>query len=357
LSIHPSLLDLRFSAPRAARASLPASLFRTHALPPAERFATWRDSVNVFLDCRLDARSDAFGFNGQVESYLLDDLMLSRCTAGLQKFDRPSLKIARDDIDHYMIQLFLRGHTDMRLGRRNVRGARIVGFDLADVLDSVNADFDLLCVLVPRARLAPLIRHPDGLQGSMPVTEDGAGGLLANFLKDLFEILPALAPSQAPGAARALIELIATAFDGARFAPGDAPACAQRALELRARLFVKSRLGDRDLGPDDVASAMGLSRSALYRLFRDRGGIAHYIREQRLRRSFADLAHGRGAQIAQVAYRWGFSDPAHFARLFRERFDCTPSDARAFRAAGAGGATSDPRIGDRRYEEWIAGLA
>jgi AraC-like DNA-binding protein len=350
-------VDLRLGASRTARAGLPASLFRTHALPGDDRFRVWCESVSVFLDSRLDPHCDAHRFNGQVESYLLADLMLSRCTASRQKFDRPSLKIARDDIDHYMIQLFLRGHTEMQLGRRSVHGARIVGFDLADVLDSVNADFDLICVLVPRARLSALIRHPDSLQGSMPVTDDGAGGLLANFLRDLFEILPALAPSQAPGAARALVELIATAFNGARFAQGDAPACAQRALELRARLFVKSRLENPALGPEDVARAMGLSRSALYRLFRERGGIAHYIREQRLRRCFADLAQGRGAQVAQIAYRWGFSDPAHFARLFRQRFDCTPSDARALHATAATEAASDPRIGDRRYEGWIAGLA
>ena len=282
--------------------------------------------------------------------------MLSRCTANHQKFDRPAVKIARDDIDHYMVQLFLGGCTDMKLGRRNIQGTRLVGFDLADVLDSFNADFDLLCVLVPRARLAPLLRFPDSLHGTMPLAEGGAGGLLANFLRDLFGILPALAPSQAAGAARALIELIATAFNGACFAQGDVPAAAERALQLRARLFVKSRLGERDLGPEDIARAMGLSRSALYRLFRESGGIARYIREQRLKHSFAELSGGR-TQVAQVAYRWGFADAAHFARLFRHRFGCTPSEAREREAAAADRQDFDPRVGDRRYEEWIAGLA
>lgn len=358
MSVRPNLLDIHSGAARTGRALLPASLFRTHALPHADRFDAWRDSIGVFLDCRLDPRSDTEDFNGQVESYLLDDLMLSRCTANHQKFDRPSLKIARDDIDHYMVQLFLTGGTEMNLGRRRIGSTRLVGFDLADVLDSFNTDFDLLAVLVPRARLAPLLQFPDSLNGTMPLTEDGAGGLLANFLKDVFEILPTLAPVQAAGVARALIELIAAAFNGVRFPANDMPALAERALQLRARLHVKSRLRERDLDPDEVARAMGLSRSALYRLFAQSGGIARYIREQRLRRCFADLAGGSTRdQVAQIAYRWGFADAAHFSRLFRQRFGCTPSETQERATAATGMRDPDPRVGDRRYENWIAGLA
>jgi hypothetical protein len=249
LSVRPNHLDIHSGATRVGSALLPASLFRTHELPHDGRFEAWRQSVGVFLDCRLDSRSDTRDFNGQVESYLLDDLMLSRCTANHQKFDRPSLKIARDDIDHYMVQLFLTGGTEMKLGPRSIGGTCLVGFDLADVLDSFNADFDLLCVLVPRARLAPLLRFPDSLNGAMPLTGDGAGALLANFLKDVFEILPTLAPVQAEGVARALIELIAAAFNGAHFPANDVPALAERALQLRTRLHVKARLHERALNP------------------------------------------------------------------------------------------------------------
>ncbi len=363
MSVRSNLLDIHSGAARAGRALLPASLFRTHGLPHQDRFRAWRESVGVFLDCRLDPHGDAGDFNGQVESYLLDDLMLSRCTANHQKFDRPSLKIARDDIDHYMVQLFITGGTEMRLGRRNIGGTRIVGFDLADVLDSFQHRFSIwLCRVLVRAkaRLQRRCCHrfPDSLHGTVPLTEDGAGALLANFLKDVFEILPALAPVQAAGVARALIELIAAAFNGARFPANDTPAVAERALQLRARLHVKSRLRERDLNPEDIARAMGLSRSALYRLFAGSGGIARYIREQRLRRCFADLAGGSGRdQVAQIAYRWGFADAAHFSRLFRQRFGCTPSETQERTTAATGMSDPDPRIGDRRYERWIAGLA
>jgi AraC-like DNA-binding protein len=348
---------------RVARSRLPGSWFRTNDLPPEERFAAWRESVGVFLQAGLAPQDDPTQFNGDVESYLLDDIVLSRPRANRQKFDRPSGRIARDGLDSYMIQLFVRGHTEVALGRRTVRGPerKIIGFDLGDTLDSHNDDFDILAVLVPRARLAPLLTHPDSLHTATLSTEDGGGGLLANFLPNLFDSLPDLALSQSESAGRALIELIATAFNGATFDENDAPQLAHSALVLKAKSFVKERLASPTLDPDQVAAAMGLSRSALYRLFKESGGIAAYIREQRLRRCFADLVSHRGhdAQIATIAFRWGFGDAALFSRLFRERFGCTPSEARAGAesAIGQGGHSLDARVGDRRYEDWISALA
>jgi AraC-like DNA-binding protein len=40
-----------------------------------------------------------------------------------------------------------------------------------------------------------------------------------------------------------------------------------------------------------------------------------------------------GSRIADVAARWGFASQAHFTRLFRARFGCTPSEVRPPRAA------------------------
>ena len=245
----------------------------------------------------LRRRDDPTLFNGDVESYLLGDIVLSRPRANRQKFDRPSGRIARDGLDSYMIQLFVRGQTEIALGRRSVRGPerKIVGFDLGDTLDSQNDDFDILAVLVPRARLAPLLTHPDSLHTAIPSTESGGGGLLANFLPNLFDSLPDLALSQSESAGRALIELIATAFNGATFAEGDAPQIAHRALVLKAKSFVKARLASPALDPEQVAAAMGLSRSALYRLFKESGGIAYYIRGAKaapLLRSISSVIRG-----------------------------------------------------------------
>ncbi|MBF2937786.1 helix-turn-helix domain-containing protein, partial [Pseudomonas aeruginosa] len=52
--------------------------------------------------------------------------------------------------------------------------------------------------------------------------------------------------------------------------------------------------------------------------------------ERRLERARQLLAspQGRRLDVAEVAYRHGFSSQAHFARAFKARYGMTPSEAR-----------------------------
>ncbi|MES9603980.1 helix-turn-helix domain-containing protein [Actinomadura sp. NPDC000929] len=77
---------------------------------------------------------------------------------------------------------------------------------------------------------------------------------------------------------------------------------------------------------------LGVSVRHLGRIFETAGTTpARHILERRLQRARDELASPAAARttIADVAYRWGFSSQAHFARRFRARFGLTPSEARA----------------------------
>ncbi len=348
---------------RVQRAKIPASLFSTDGLPREQRFAAWRESIGVFLDVRPQREEPAPNFSAQVEGYLFEDIFVSRCQAGAQKFDRPIAKIARDSIDHYMIQLVVDGH--IRMEHRGdsfvIPRGGLIAFDLAEVMDSFNADFTVISIIVPRRRLAPLLVEPDAQQGSRVDPETGAGKLLSNYLLTLFSVAPNLMQAEAGLAARSLLDLIALAFNGAALKTGDLPEMVQRAELMRVQNYIKDRLSHSNLEPITVAEGIGMSRAQLYRLFAPTGGVAEYIREQRLRRCLADLLSLRHAhrQIADIGYRWGFADPITFAKAFKQRFGRTPSEARDAvlsvppeERIGISGY-----IGERLFEEWIAGLA
>jgi AraC-like DNA-binding protein len=348
---------------RIARAKIPASLFDTSALPFAERYAAWRESVGVFLDTRPPLSGVSDRFNARVESYLLDDVILARSTIGAQKFDRKSLRIAQDSIDHYMIQLFMAGTMEMKLAGRSFRlpEGGLIAFDLAETLDSFDDDCDVLCIVIPRRRLSPLLTKPDSQQGVRVDPTSGPGLLLANYMTTLFSIVPTLAPAEASLAARSLVDLVAFAFNGATLKAGDASKVVEQAALLRAQSYIKNHLANPHLGPDAVAEGLATSRAQLYRLFAPVGGVAEYIREQRLRRCLADLLSAAHAhrQIADIAYSWGFTEPTYFAKAFKQRFGRTPSEAReaaTLRARRERQELGSP-IGDRLYEEWVSGLA
>ena len=111
---------------------------------------------------------------------------------------------------------------------------------------------------------------------------------------------------------------------------GDSRATDLRAYFGAAKLVIQERFSDPNLGPEAIAAALGCSRSTLYRAFHEHDmTVARYLREVRLQQARRRLAESPpGASIAAIALECGFYDPAYFRKLFRARFDMSPSDAR-----------------------------
>lgn len=347
---------------RVANSRLPASLFGTSKLRPDQRFTAWRDSIGVFLDAELTDGSRAEDFHAHVESYLIDGIMLSRCTASMQHFRRPVNKIANDSIDHYMVQLFLAGGVEMQHNNRLIRSGagQVIAFDCGDVLDSVNSQFDLLTVFIPRRQLSPLLLRPDEQHGAIADPDQAAARMLANFFVDLYRNAPYLAPADGSVMADTLVNLVAQGLNSDDGMEPGLENMSQKALILRAQTFIRDNLTAADLTPDSIARALRVSRSTLYRLFEMHGGVRHYIREQRLRWSLKQLLStgGKDLQISQIAYAAGFSTLSRFTKDFRMRFGCTPSDVRngVHPSARAARDMMTGAIGDRHYEDWIVSL-
>ncbi len=92
----------------------------------------------------------------------------------------------------------------------------------------------------------------------------------------------------------------------------------------RVRELLHDRF-DEDLGADDLATAVGLSRFQVSRQFKEAYGIppSAYLRQVRLRQARRRLA--AGAAIAEVAAATGFADQAHLTRWFRRTYGITPA--------------------------------
>src|SRR5690606_36355373 len=87
------------------------------------------------------------------------------------------------------------------------------------------------------------------------------------------------------------------------------PTLRDATLAERCRRFVAANLSRPDVTPGLVATEMGMSRTQLYRLFEPEGGIAHYVRERRLRRALAALGDrtARDRPIYDIALASGFT--------------------------------------------------
>ncbi|WP_237332824.1 helix-turn-helix transcriptional regulator [Zobellella iuensis] len=65
----------------------------------------------------------------------------------------------------------------------------------------------------------------------------------------------------------------------------------------------------------------GISTRYLHKLFQGQEfSVGQWIRELRLQGAEADIRRGGpGRTLADIAYKWGFNDQAHFCRSFKTR--------------------------------------
>ncbi|WP_294735891.1 transcriptional regulator FeaR [uncultured Pseudomonas sp.] len=102
-------------------------------------------------------------------------------------------------------------------------------------------------------------------------------------------------------------------------------------LRRQIERMVCDHLHRPDLSPEWMASQLGISIRHLYRAFENSGdSVCRFIQRSRLQRCANDLGNPclRHENITEIAYRWGFSDSAHFSKIFKKQYLRSPRDFR-----------------------------
>ena len=159
--------------------------------------------------------------------------------------------------------------------------------------------------------------------------QGGIGRLLADYLFLLNHSLPQLQTVEIPYVVEATRSLIAVCLAPSRDRLAEAQNPIDATLLGRARRLIDAKLANPDLTSEKLCVELGVSRSRLYRLFEPLGGIASYIRKQRLLRTREALSDSMdGRSISRIAGQWGFVDASAFSRTFRHEFGISPREAR-----------------------------
>ncbi|AIR91059.1 transcriptional regulator FeaR [Pseudomonas cremoricolorata] len=131
----------------------------------------------------------------------------------------------------------------------------------------------------------------------------------------------------------ALIALLDSALERNAESSPCRPGVVQGAqLRSYVEQVIDESLSQPGLTPASLAARLSISVRHLYRIFEEQGdSVCRYIQRARLKRSADDLANPcyRGDSITSIAYKWGFTDSAHFSRSFKKQFECSPKDFRA----------------------------
>ena len=192
-------------------------------------------------------------------------------------------------------------------------------------------DFQQLVLVLPRQLLSIRPRDLSDLTARRIPGRTGMGAVLSPFLTLLARqsLAGDLQPSME--VCDAVVDLLSATCRGAADSAGTVPYLAQRALLLRLQTHIEARLGDPSIDATTVAAAHHISVRYLQKLFQAEGTtVSAWIRRRRLDRCLRDLRDERLRRVpaAAIGARWGYTDPANFARAFRHEFGSPPSSFR-----------------------------
>ena len=335
-------------------ARLPHLRFDTVRHARRRQFEAWREAVGVTHEIRVPGRAEQEGLAASSDVWRMGQAVVSHRRFPALHFARPARRARVDGLDQYSLLLMREGVWHGAAGAEEVKlGPGEVGlFDLARPVENLVTENSSLRLMLPRDAVDGLVAG-GALAAHGARLVGGAAAVLATFMEALLRNLPTLEMAQATAMERATVELVAACLAPSAARRERAAATIDASLLLRARTHIEGRLADEGLSPDSVAMALGMSRSALYRLFAPLGGVAGYVQARRLARVKALLADPRERRrISELAYQHGFADEAHFSRAFRRAFGLSPREWRAEREAVPAVAEEAPL-----YQAWVRGVA
>jgi len=293
---------------------------------PDERWEAWRAATAALFDSRPVAGVDV-PFTATIRSYSIGPMLFGRSASIAQAFVRDPSVVARSGVDHLLIQLYVAGgyRGTTPAGAICVEEGDISVLDLASTFETqATGAFDNLNLIVPRALIAQAGIDVEALHALVFKRDHPLTQLLGNHLAILDRLAGAMSVADGEAAADVVLSLLTACLrhapELAMRAPVDTPLA-------RARHYVEEHLADPALDARTIASACGMSRATLYRLFEPVGGVAAHVRSLRMRRALFELSRQGGIEtrIAAIALRCGYENATSFSRAFHSHFGVPPT--------------------------------
>ena len=338
------------------------TFFTVNDLPMSVRYDIWKSSIDCIFDVETvpDIRKNQF--HATLDADLMGSMMLARTVSKHQFWSRSESAIANDGMDHYMIQYFHSGGMSSEEGKEGhtIAHGGLLFQDLSQVATAVTTDFDNLVMILPRQLLEDRLTLPEDHNMRFLSPRDPMVRILASMMLSFKENAHSFSPEQASVLENSFVEVLAACLNSTRGVTSET-AHKRQNLETMAliRQYFRKNFKSSDLTPDRAARELGISRSKLYQLMEDYGGVYRFIRDLRLRHAMALLGSptDRRRSLYDIALECGFASDTSFIRAFREKYDMTPGD---FRRNAQTGRIDPPDTNDgqqdTRYEKWLHSL-
>lgn len=316
---------------------MPSTVFTTAGLPARAQFEAWRAFTAPCIEA-LSRDGVERGFEARSQSWRFDPFLLQHSRLPACGYRRSEAQAERDDLDHWLIGICLRGQHRQRSGDRVTEMApgrpHVFRTSAAFEAQRDGDEMEWIGLYLPRdavPELDPALAAVAG--GALP---GPTAEVFSAMLAALVRRLPEVSAAEGRHLATSLKALLAAACaHDRRIAQEEGQELVVASQLARIRRLIREDIGSASLSPARLCRRAQVSRSTLYRLFEPYGGVARYIQRERLRFAHRRLSDPEDRDsVARVAEAAGLFDPSSFSRAFRREFGCTPADVRAMARAG-----------------------
>jgi len=319
-------------------------------------FDAWREAVRAVYEVNPTAAGSTVE---SVSAWLLEGLVFSDVCFSAQSFCHDA-KLALHS-NFISLQLYKTGGCTGLIDGNSleVHPNEVHVFDFSrEFVTNAHAS-NVIGVVIPHKCVGydPAI-HPAHLvfSGDSPT-----GLFLTSVLLSLMDQLPTLQKSDVEDLKHGFCGLLRGIFTTRNnFSPAEAMFKRNRREEMLR--YLNKNIANFDLDAAKLCEAFGMSRPSVYREFAHCGGVGNYITHLRLEKALHQLSSIPVGQrrIKEVAASVGFSDPAHFSRIFRQKFGLTPNEAATLGCAGTidsfALAEGHVRVGFSQLSSWLRSI-
>jgi AraC-like DNA-binding protein len=310
-----------------------ATVISTAGMDPASRSTYWHHAIaEAYFALNLQF-GDAAHFNGELMSWTLGAVSLSRLRSGSLQYRRLPKHLARDSEEQLLVTIPARAEVFFSQCGHNVRcspGSYIIERSHEPYEFSHTDDADLWVLKIATKALAGRLRAPDRFCSMQFDAGQGVGGLFADLVHHIPQRVDAMPEAAREAIGQQLIDLLALSIQSDDRTLTSGASTVRTAHLTRIENFVRSNLHRLELDPEMIARECGISARYLHELFRDTNQtLGQWIRDMRLEAAREDLRATRNpVSIAEICYRRGFADQAYFSRIFKQQFGASPREYR-----------------------------
>src|SRR5216683_1260012 len=325
------------------------AMISTCDVEPREKFAFWQDTLwKLCGNLRTETQADK-SFQGKIEYATIRDVRIAKLTASPHHVLRTPNFAKRSNNDFLKVVLQIKGISGFEQGSRKIVLSPCE-WSIYDTQQpyrvSVPNGTETLIALVPRENVVTQRIHLDNVLLRKFSGRSGIGKLALQFLVSAFDEISVIAPGAEWEIAGAISNLIRLAMLDASEIRSEVSL--PQVWRDRIKSYTISHLRDPELSIDQIAVALNCTKRYIHKVFQcQETSVSESILRMRLARCREDLSNPARSRdsITDIAYSWGFNNPAHFSKAFKDEFHISP---RSFRMEAQVGSTMPRGAGTRK---------